>query len=184
MSVGAHCGMVRCIVPSIFVRLLLFVSSYFPLACIVGVLFYQQHRPTAVTFVVVSGLGVLGLVAYLRAVQRFTTVPVIVEHVRRLDMEAMTYLVTYLVPFIAAPSDASDKRLALLLFFIVLGVLYVNSNMIHINPMLNALGYHLYEVTLVEGGVHVLITRSRLRRDQLLDVVRVGEDLLIEKGHS
>jgi hypothetical protein len=169
-------------VPSILLRLLLFVSSYFPLACILGLLFYEKYPWFAKSAVVVAGLGVVGLLVYLSRARQLSSVPVIAQQVRRLDMEAMTYLVTYLIPFVAVPSDAKDKRAALSLFFVVLALLYVNSNMIHINPMLNVFGYHLYEVTLVDGGVHVLITRSRVRTNQLMEVVRVGDDVLIERG--
>ena len=45
-----------------------------------------------------------------------------------------------------------------------LAILYVHSNMIHINPMLNLFGYHLYEITLVEGETYALLTGRRISR--------------------
>jgi hypothetical protein len=93
----------------------------------------------------------------------------------------MSYLVTYVVPFLALPSDSWERVVALVLFFLMLSILYVNSNMIHVNPMLNALGYHVYEVTLSDGDICTLVTRRRVRRGGSLEITKLGEDLFLEK---
>jgi hypothetical protein len=66
----------------------------------------------------------------------------------------------------------------------MIGMLYINSNMIHINPMLNLFGYHLYEVTLEDGDVHSLVTRRRVRYKETLTVIRLGDEILFEKPHG
>ena len=93
----------------------------------------------------------------------------------------MSYIVTYVIPFMAVPFSDWQQGMALSIFFVVLGILYVNSNMIHINPMLNLGRYHLYEVTLEDGGMHSLITHQRVARGQSLSVIKIGEDILLEK---
>jgi hypothetical protein len=62
-------------------------------------------------------------------------------------------------------------------------VLYVNSNMLFTNPMLNLAGYRTYEVEEDSGRVSVLLTRRRLVRPQSdLRVVAVGPYMLLEKS--
>ncbi|HEX3880494.1 MAG TPA: hypothetical protein VHW24_26110 [Bryobacteraceae bacterium] len=167
--------------PSIVVRLLLFLSSYFPLAAIVTILFYDKHPRLAIGAITVSGLGLLGMLLYLHSARKLAPIQLTITRARRMDMEAMSYMVTYVIPFMAVPSDSSEKQAALLLFFVVLAVLYINSNMIHINPMLNVFRYHLYEVTTADGSDQILITRTRVRTGARLQVARLDDDLLIEK---
>lgn len=93
----------------------------------------------------------------------------------------MSYIASYVIPFLAVPFNGLEQALSLIIFFIVLGVIYVNSNMIHINPMLNIIGYTLYDVTLESGSTHSLITRRHIVRGESLSVVKIGEDILMEK---
>lgn len=162
-------------------RFLLFLSSYFPLAAIFFILFVEKQRWVAISILSIGLLGLVGLAWYLRAVQRIGPFQVTVKEIQRRDAEAMSYIVSYLIPFIAVPFNGWQQGLALSIFFVVLGILYVNSNLVHINPMLNLAGYHLYEITLADDAVHSLITRRRVVRGEKLAVIKAGEDILMEK---
>jgi hypothetical protein len=118
---------------------------------------------------------------YLRYAQKIGAFKVKVAAVQRRDGDAMSYIVSYVIPFMSVPFSGWEQGVALSIFFVVLSILYVNSNMIHINPMLNLAGYHLYEVTLEDGGVHSLISNRRVARGQPLSVIKIGEDILLEK---
>lgn len=167
---------------SLGVRILLFLSSYFPLCAIFAVLLWKDHFPYAISAIGIGLAGLLGLVLYLRSIQRIGAKPVTLEEVRRQDNEAMSYIVTYLLPFLGTAFSSWRQGVALAIFFLMLGFLYVNSNMIHINPMLNAFRYHLYEITLSDGSVRTLIShRRRVHHGSTIRVVQVGDDLVIEK---
>jgi hypothetical protein len=69
-----------------------------------------------------------------------------------------------------------------LIFIAVLGIVYVNSDMIHINPMLNMMGYHLYEITVENGAEsYSLIIRRRVKRGETVRIVDVGRGIFWEK---
>ena len=162
-------------------RFLLFLSSYFPLAAIFFILFIGKQQWVAISILSIGLLGLVGMASYLRAVQKLGPIQVKVKEIQRRDAEAMSYIVSYLIPFLAVPFNGWEQGFALSIFFVVLGILYVNSNMIHINPMLNLAGYHLYEITLEDDAVHSLITFRRIVRGEKLSVVKVGDDILLEK---
>ena len=167
--------------PSILTRLLLFVSSYFPLAAIFFVLLIGRHPWTAIIILSFGTVGVLGLAVYLRVVARFGAIRVTVKDFKSRDAESMSYIVSYVIPFLAIPFAGVEQGIALAIFFVVLAILYVNSNMIHINPMLNLGHYHIYEVTLDDETVHAFITKRRITRGETLSAIKVGEDILLEK---
>jgi hypothetical protein len=167
--------------PSALTRFLLFLSSYFPLALIFFLLFFNQRPWLAASILFVGTVGLLGMAVYLRYAQRIGAFKVNLAGIQRRDGDAMSYIVSYVIPFMSVPFSGWEQGVALSIFFVVLGILYVNSNMIHINPMLNLGGYHLYEVTLEDGGVHSLISHRRVARGQPLAVIKIGEDILLEK---
>jgi hypothetical protein len=131
----------------------------------------------------ILGLGLLGVVGigiYMLAVRRLNPLRVEIASVSRKDGEAMSYIVTYLLPFLDATSGSAEKGIGLAIFFFVLGVLYINSNMIHINPMLNMFGYHIYEIELSNGDTYSLISKSNVRRGKNLPTVKMSNDVLLE----
>jgi len=167
--------------PSILMRLLLFVSSYFPLSVIFFVLLLSNHPVTAILILSFGTIGLIGLAVYLRFVGRLGAIRVKIKDFKSRDAESMSYIVSYVIPFLAIPFSSVGQGIALSIFFVVLAILYVNSNMIHINPMLNLGHYHIYEVTLEDETVHALITKRRIVRGESLSTIKVGEDILLEK---
>ncbi|MCU1240741.1 MAG: hypothetical protein JWO71_1467 [Candidatus Acidoferrum typicum] len=145
-------------------------------------LFVTTHRRLATIALAVGVLGLVGLAVYLRSVNRLEPILVKASLVERHDAEAMAYIVTYVIPFLSIPFNGLQQGIAQSIFFVVLGILYVNSNMIHINPMLNLAGYHLYGVTLEDGGTHSLIARHRIVRGQQIRAIKLADDILLEKG--
>ena len=169
--------------PSVFARLCLFTSSYFPLACIVAFLSWKSHPVVAAAVLAIGTTGLTGMIAYLRLVRQLASLPVEVEHVERIDAEATSYIVTYVIPFLALPSDTWEHGVALVILYVVLCVLYVTTNMIHINPMLNLFGYHLYQISHA-GSEYALIARRRVRRGDRVDVCKISETVLLEKPEA
>ena len=170
--------------PSVITRLLLFLSSYFPLSLIFFVILVQEHRYVAIAILALGAGGLLWMLLYLRKAQSLGAVQVKIAGFQRRDTEAMAYIVTYIIPFLVIPFHGWKEGISLSIFFVVLGVLYVNSNMIHINPMLNLFGYHLYEITTEDGGVHSLLARRSIRHQETITVVKLGDDILLEKPHG
>src|SRR5436190_261073 len=71
---------------------------------------------------------------------------------------------------------------ALFVFLSVLLIVYINTNMIYINPMLNMLGYHLYEVHIEHSALsHYYIARQRLIRGEMISFVRLSDDIFLER---
>ena len=165
--------------PSSLARFFLFLSSYFPLSLILFVLLIKTHWQAAVILLAIGLVSLTVLLLYLWSLRNTAPMRVMVAAVQRRDRDVMAYLTGYVIPFLAVPFNGWDRGIGLALFFGVIGVLYIKSNLIHVNPMLAILGYRLYEITLQDGGVHALITKQRVVRQEALWVAKVGDDILI-----
>jgi len=170
--------------PTVLIRCMLFLSSYFPLALIFFVLFVEQQPIWAIIVLVIglSGLITMGLY-FFQFAPRLGSIQERITGLQKRDGDVMGYIASYLLPFVAIPFGGWQQGVALLIFVIVLGIVYVNSNMIHINPMLNLLGYHVYEITLEHSGTpHSLITRLRIEKNESLHMIDIGDGIFLDKG--
>ena len=171
--------------PSLFARTVLFLSGYLPLFAIFTVLSPPKHRWWALLPVLIGLLATALLFAFKHWVQTSEPLPLEIQSVQRKDAEVTAHLFAYVFPFLRLDIDKGSNAIGLAIFFCVLMVLAVRSNMIHINPFLTFIGWHLYEVTLVEGGTHTLLTRRRrLVRGTKVMCVLIGDDISMEKQHA
>lgn len=170
--------------PSLLLRWMLFVSSYFPLTLIFFFLLLAADQPVlAIAAVLIGCVGVGLLLYYMYSIApRLAPVLVKVTGYRSRDDQVMSYITGYLLPFVALPIGGWEMAVALLIFIGVLGWVYVHSAMLFINPVLNVLGYHLYDIS-VEGSDESLslLARHRVTRGEALHVIAMGDGMVLEK---
>lgn len=167
--------------PSLLLRFLMCLSSYFPLAVIFAIqFFFKGDRWAGIGALTVGVVGLIGISVYLRLVHRLNLMTVKVRSVVRRDGEGMSYIISYLVPFIALPAGDTASVASLGIFLFVLIVLYMNSDMMHINPMLNLMGWHAYEITLADGETRTLISKQRIRKGREANTIQMADGILLE----
>src|ERR1035437_8497679 len=141
--------------PNILTRIMLFLSSYAPLLCIYTLRSWDKYGWWASGFTVVAVLSCLWLWAFVLMSRSMEPTLIQPDSVSTRDSEALVYVASYVIPFVELPFDEWRSAVSLGIFFVMLGVLYINSHMIHINPMLNLIGFHVLEIE-VKGEVHSL----------------------------
>ena len=70
-----------------------------------------------------------------------------VEEIKNVNYEHITFLTTYIIPLLSF--DISNLRYLMLLFLllIIIGAIYIKTDLFYANPTLALLGYHIYEMT-------------------------------------
>jgi len=162
---------------------MLFFSSYFPLMLIFSILLWETQGYWA------SGILTVGIVSLLitflyisRRKHKGGVSQTKVTKVEKRDENVVSYIVSYLIPFVTFPLDRPGQIAALLVFVGILLILYVNSNMIYINPMFNLVGYHLYEITIESDQMpHYLIARQGIRPNKMLYFVEISTNVYLER---
>jgi len=168
--------------PNILTRLILFLSSYAPLFLIIAMRGWRHSRHLAVGLAIVAVLSVIVLFAFLHTVRKLSAGNATVSAVKSRDGDAMSYIVTYLLPFLAVKLDDPADVVSLGIVLFVIGLLYVNSNMIYTNPVLNIVGYHIFEIEDSDGKTTALISkRSYIRTGSDVEVISIGDYVLLEK---
>jgi hypothetical protein len=167
------------------VRWLLFFSSYIPLMLVFCVLLVANQPLWALgVFIYSLFVFTVMLIYFFRLAPSVTAdPPVKVRELHGRDSDAMSYMATYLLPFVVFPLQGWQQILALAIVAFVLGFVYVNSNMIYINPMLNLVGFHLYDVAVEHDEKHYsLIVHRRITYGETLHPITLGDGILMDKG--
>jgi hypothetical protein len=166
--------------PTSLAQLTMFVSSYAPLLLVFALLdTFGRGIPTIVCLAL-AALSTVALVVIFGVARSINPRTTRFSDVRARDSDAIGYVVTYLVPFIAIEGTAWRERAAMLVFFVLLAVLYLRSRLFYVNPLLSAAGYHLFEAEMAGRSV-ILISRNRtIRRDSSLSVREISDHVFLE----
>lgn len=135
-----------------FSRSLLFLSSYAPLFAI-GLLLSTKDIGTAT--VVYAILLAAGLLAVLVVVALFDQRQAVDIEIRGLTAQGegtAGYIASYLLPFVFSEFSGWQDVVAVTVFIALIGIVYVNSSMIHLNPTLALAGYTVYGVEFATHG--------------------------------
>lgn len=190
-------------------RLILFVSSYVPLFVIIilkQVFEHQQYlnfggfSTQAVTtffekflisgvLLAVSLAGVIGLVFFTKSMTvrlERSGDRIEIKKIQNKNNESIGYVATYLVPFMYQSFSTPFEVLSFIILMSVIFVIYVNSTLIVVNPMLN-LWYSLYDIEYVElkSGLEkngtFIITQHNIRRSDRLVVKDMGNNTFFSR---
>lgn len=166
--------------PSIPSRLMLFLSSYSPLLAILAVRNWDS-RAIALALLLVGAASVLWLVAFIHHARTIAPTSIEIDRATSKDGELVSYIVTYLLPFLAIDFAQPADVLSLSILLVVIALLYVHSNLIYVNPLLAALGLHLIEIEETNGKVSILLSPRRyVRSGTRVRVIQAGDLLNLE----
>lgn len=190
-------------------RFSLFIVSYLPLFFIMCFTQFYTHSEylnwgglssqslaiffkyfgAASVIVLLSLIGSVGLYILIKNVKRRCDVSgrtVKIVDIENKNSESITYLFTYLIPFVFQDLSLLTNVVSISVLLVVTFLIYANSGMILINPTIS-LKYTLYQVTYVdvESGTKrngmILTTCKYLESEDLVDLEEVGHKLFYAK---
>ena len=145
-----------------FAQGILFLSSYSPLFVVFALLDTFGAGPPSLACIAIAAIGVALALCVLPIINHQVQPSELqVETTQIRDGDALAYIATYLIPFAAIGATTIRERSAVALFFILLGIVYIRSELFYVNPLLALVGYRLFQVATPQGASVVLITRRR-----------------------
>jgi hypothetical protein len=161
---------------------LLFLSSFSPLFLMFGLLDSFGSTIPEWIWYALAGLYLLGLLIFFRLVAGLASDSILVDRARPRDGDAIGYVVTYLIPFLALSTSDWRARAALLVFILVVAVLYVRSHIFYVNPILSLVGYRLFEIEAGRGYVILLTRRRFLEPGGTITARRLSDYVFLERS--
>jgi len=122
-------------------------------------------------FVILLFLILYGVIFYKRGKRRNKKPKklIIVESCENMTSSYLEYLITYIIPFTQIDLNLYSC-LSLIILFIFVWWLYINSNLIYVNPTLKFIGYNIYKVKDgISGREYILLTKK--------EKIMIGEEI-------
>lgn len=141
------------------IQILLFIISYAPLYIILTIqnindvycvdgkfIGYSQLCYNNRVSIILSLMTIFSVVAYFvlyQIVLKSSTVKVLLKSKIENNEEHLSYLATYILPFVGLSFDTWQTVAASVVLFYVLGVVYIRTNLILTNPTLTFFGFFI-----------------------------------------
>ena len=120
--------------------------------------------------------------------QGATSIPVEISNVEDVNYEHLTFLTTYIIPFISLDLAKPGYPIALAVLLVVTGIMFVKTDKFYANPSLAVLGYRLYSAQVRKRtGVTVkavIITKARLQEGSTIEYLVLGERVFYAKARE
>lgn len=117
-----------------------------------------------------------------------TDIPFEIKKIESISYEHLTFLATYVVPLISFDFGSGRQMIVLGLLLVVMGVIYIKTNLFYANPSLALLGFHIYRA---DGNFKIgnkegiiLICRDKLKENQKVSYIKLDEKIYFVKGAS
>ena len=115
-----------------------------------------------------------------------TEIPFEIRKIESINYEHLTFLATYVVPLISFDFGSSRQMIVLALLLIVMGIIYIKTDLFYANPSLALLGFHIYRADgnfkIGDRDGIVLISRERLSVGQKVSYIKLDERIYYAKG--
>ncbi|MGY6648283.1 anti-phage protein KwaA [Wenyingzhuangia sp. IMCC45574] len=104
-----------------------------------------------------------------------------ITHLEDHNWEHLTFLVTYIVPLLSFDLDFDLEKdrngLMFVLIILIIGVIYVKTNIFYNNPTLALLGYHIYKVNTSKSKHIILISKDSLKLDDTIESKHISDNI-------
>lgn len=141
-----------------------------------------------------TGVGVISTLGFLAFARKRTAYHVEIVTIEPRNSELAAYVATYLLPFVTVMGGSWQEVASLGVFLFFIGLLYVRSGMLYLNPLLALFGYSVALGTVKPVGVSsealVLVQQFMILRDRntrcgdRLAVADVTPRLIIDRTRS
>lgn len=153
-----------------YVKFLLFLSSYIPLFVVLILLHYNNEAfVIGLAGIIVLTLFFLGLLFKLS--ERIGSYHFKISDFENTNEMSLEYIITYIFPLLFLDFTNLGVVAALFVIFLTIGYIYIRSDLIYMNPVLNLFGYNIYKARI--GSANIVIISKR-------DTAEIGAHKLVQ----
>ncbi|WP_370052359.1 anti-phage protein KwaA [Neptunomonas sp.] len=112
--------------------------------------------------------------------QGATDIPFKITKIESVNYEHLTFLATYVIPLVSFDFDSERYLIVLGVLLIIMGVIYVKTDLFYANPSLALIGFHIYKVdgnfknSVQRTGI-IVISLSKLKDSDRVSYIKLDE---------
>lgn len=117
-----------------------FEINYYNIMCFVR---QNVFSLICILFVVFGGIGYLGFKDSLNNAKQL---PVRLTECESINYENLSFLATYIIPLVCFPMETDREIFVMFAVIVIIGCIFVKTNLYYTNPSLVLLGFNVYKV--------------------------------------
>lgn len=182
------------------IQILLFIISYAPLYLI---LFFQNLNDdiykkgtyefigfeeliklniTSISFLLLIVVSISLYFVFFKIILKSASEKFTIAEVKSNNVEHLSYLATYILPFVGLKFDSWQSILATIALFYVLGHIYIKTNMILTNPTLTFFKYAISTTIDSNGKTKLIIHKGEIQKNIEINLIPLIENIYILKN--
>lgn len=171
-----------------FSRIILFTSSFLPLPWLIIIRNLGSLNLDTLFFIGIIGLITLTIfiviLEWLLVKTNDSIIPTKnkIIAVKSRNTEILVFILTYIVPLYTISIDLYSV-ISLILVLAILLLIYLRSNVIAINPILNLLfGYNIYDVEINRENIQLLSRKMNLEINSEVKMIKLDSEIYLDVG--
>lgn len=163
-----------------YVKIFLFLSSYIPLFLVLAIKNYTNpHAVMAMSILIL--VPFLFLIYTFHKASRMSGEYVEITSIENRSNQFLEYIIAYIIPFLGFNLNSVPDLISVLIIFIMIGVLYIKSDLIYMNPILNLLNYTLYKVN-TKNRELMIISKNEIDKTKKVRVYLISKNVGVGTG--
>lgn len=130
-------------------------------------------------------IGFYSFLDFSKKLKGATQIPFKIIKIEGIDYEHLTFLTTYIVPLVCFNFVDLRYQIVLVILLIVIGIIYVRTDLFYANPTLALLNYRIYKIDgEFKEGIRrniILISRKKLENNQRCDYIKLDNRIYYAK---
>lgn len=138
----------------------------------------KENMVSCVSLVLMA-LGGIGYIFFLDALKNAKNLPVQIEECKSVNYENLSFLATYIIPLVCFPMETEREIFVLFAVIIIIGCIFVKTNLFYTNPSLVLLGFNIYLVSDTTKKIHedILIVRGTIKKSDTVKYIKLSDNV-------
>lgn len=102
-----------------------------------------------------------------------------ISKIENVNWEHLTFLTTYVIPFVTFNFKEERNGLIFFLLLLIIGLIYIKTNMFYTNPTLALLGYHIYKISTNNRENVIIISKGTLKENDWIKSKLLSDNIYI-----
>lgn len=163
-----------------YVKILLFLVSYIPLFIIL--LIKNNDNDIIVYSILILVFVPLVLIYFMyNSVKNISGDYVKIDKIENVNRISLEYFVAYIIPFLDFKLNEIPDALSLIILLLFMCFIYVKSDLLYLNPILNILGFNVFKIISEKRELMIITKKNIGELKDSEEIIPLSNDVLLGK---
>lgn len=125
-------------------------------------------------------IGLMGYAYFKDYLKNAKKLPVEIEECESVNYENLSFLATYVIPLVCFPMKTDREIFVLFAVIVIIGCIFVKTNLYYTNPSLVLMGFNVYSVKCKNGGAFkngIVIVKGKLKTNDTIKYMSLSDNV-------